>query len=1775
MARDGAEIVEQARKYLANLNKETGANVQKDLGQYWANYGQGPDMTPKNTAIQYEPQKKNARTDMQKKKEDRLEVKSTVNAAQIKRDRTKKQYDDYINSEEYRQKQAESVRAQQQAMDQDETQVFSSTSDMMPPAPKQDQKEYMLRMAKDAAEREYNEAEDRKRFEADMEVITGLPEEQRLALERYSASKYGGRDIFGDETIDEMMEEYGRPRLDELERTFSRDKNAKRAEEVDAKAREFVSKRGGRGTLANILSIPVQAYSGIIGTGGQLAEMMIGTGGYKTQDPNAYGTIGQTLTGAIRGQTSENITEDLGDGFLGKAASTGYQAVMSAADSVARAYMGGGAFGGATLAATGSFSQTMADASRQGATPAQAALLATATAGIEAATEKIPLDDLIKVAKGKGASTVLKNLLRQAGIEASTEELSLFGTMLAEAAVLQEKSQYNQTLYTELLAGKPEAEARQAAAMEIWNEVVNTALVSGLSGGLSSLGGSYADYRGWFADTQEQINPELNRPKNSQQAVQDAIANNQARRERLAAEEVTQQPQTIPVQQEAAQPAMQQEAPQQAQQTTTQQSEEQNLTDIYTEMFTQMRENNGKASNRMVESVMSDPAAMQELGIAPEGTKAEQRRRVKEEMEKLFQKQNPQTETTRNVPEAEPMQATETSEQATMQASTPTADMQMGANDQSADGGQIKGTGAAERNFSGVAAYEDMLSDDNVQRQRPNAARDVEMPKVDSDGRRVTEFAKNVSDAEVTPEPLADAVKSLVGDKKLSFDTRSNQESLNNAAEAIRAQGDTAVIADIHAHAEAKTVKDGDIEKGLVLYAQYANDPDPKSQETAAQIIVDMAALANMSGRNLQLFSLMQRLTPEGRIKVLKKDLSRSIKQINAGRSKNKQVDLSKPGVMTDKKATEKVLGDDVDVYINEELAQKFLDAKTDKEKEAVMDEIYKDVASRIKPTLGEVWDAWRNLAMLGNFKTHERNILSTAAYQPYQSVKRVIGTVLEKTLRLDPEQRTKSVLGIGKKSQDLLKWTRADAKNDNVQKLMQRSGTTGNEARSAIQEYRQILPGILDKASKKNIELMEKADMRFKKREYALSLASFLKARGYTAADLQNGNVPNGVLDEGRQIAVREAMKATFNDSNKLSDALVKYGKANERDGSKVLNIFKKGTVPFLRTPANVVARAVENNPLTMVANLATAKKDIESGRKSAADVLDGLSANLAGGVGVAIGALLGSGAFENVELIGSIEDEEELREGAQEYSVRIGDKYYNVAWLAPAMIPLFLGANLARNNYFAGFQDADGWDIAKSIVDLGADTLEPILELSMLSSLNDAVKKFTNEEDPGDGAMAVFLNSLTSYVQQGLPTIIGQAEQATETEKSSTFVNTDNKLEEIMKNAISYASKRVPGVDLYQTQKLDEWGNVVQNEGDSDSRIFNAFFNPSTVTTRKTDPVMQEIARLNKSQENNVSPDYAPKVITYTDKDGNLHKDQRLTEEQYQTFAKTQGQTARQLVEELIKSRSYETMSDEQKAEAINLAYTYARETAEKAAFPDSLGYSEKWLMETDTAKNKAGYILNKVGTAMLSGAMGKIDSAWDNNYSAENVKSLSDQLAKDFEAYSKMPRADKTVVYEGLTGTTKKYVEAREKGVSHDDFLKTAKTINNVKGTGKYDKNTGKNAVRDIDKRAAIAGVSNLTPGARDILMKAYMTDYDPTDESPTKTEPKYDFIRKEMGLSAKDYVDSYRVYLDVSGKNKEIKGIMNAINCDYATARKLRNLYGGWYKGSDWKNYIADY
>lgn len=133
----------------------------------------------------------------------------------------------------------------------------------------------------------------------------------------------------------------------------------------------------------------------------------------------------------------------------------------------------------------------------------------------------------------------------------------------------------------------------------------------------------------------------------------------------------------------------------------------------------------------------------------------------------------------------------------------------------------------------------------------------------------------------------------------------------------------------------------------------------------------------------------------------------------------------------------------------------------------------------------------------------------------------------------------------------------------------------------------------------------------------------------------------------------------------------------------------------------------------------------------------------------------------------------------------------------------------------------------------------------------------------------------------------------------------------------------------------------------------------------------------------------------------------------------------------------------------------------------------------------------------------------------------------------------------------------------GISHDDFLSAAKRVSTVKGTGKVDEKTGVKAVRDIDKREAIAKTPGLTDAEVDAIMKCYMPDYDPDDESPETTEFKYEYVRQELGLSAKEYAATYRAYLDEDRKNDKIAAI-RALGFDYKTANALYKVYYGRMK-----------
>lgn len=1810
--------------------------------------------------------------DMQKKKEDRLAEKNPVDSLQIKKDRAQKNLDDYEEKTDF------------DATDTNARKQFD--------------------MEIDRLKREVSKVDaeiDQRTMQRDLETIESMTDEDRAAFDKYvrGGTYVNAEDIEAHKGLKSRYDD-----LDLLKESYEKNRNEEKVRQVMEETAQKVQDGGWIANAArSLVAVPANIIGGLTGSAGRVNELFNRSGRYSTLSPYTAGDIptvyGQTVQSEVTGKILDGQEMNLTDGISGREiAAMAYQGGNSLLEIAGRIVLGlclGNPAMAAGLAATQSFANSMTEATKQGATPAQAVILSVGKAGLEAATEKIPLDDLFDIAKNglkSGGWKMLKQVFAQAGTEITEEEISLFGGLLMEAAVLREKSSYKQNIGDLVAGGMSYEEAREQADKSVWNEALQTAAVSGFSGALSAGGAEYVNARfvGTPVDVTEQAPGTVPAADNSsemttevpQEIPAETVLTAPATKETadFIAATAQQQAQMVPAEVKEPMPEglqhfdnaaaiangmMQDESTSvntdPAQHTPQEQAvidEYQNSVDDNLVDYVEAVKNNpGQKMPRYPLKDVSDRAAadIQRLtGIDVTGNKTQIESRMIEHIIKdhgdagatdrsmrdvndiariqyvidnydsmehggtssayvyqnkhgrnanaqtvvikkkvngtyfvveavpdtkkktlyivsAYMSKNGQKETASSLSgDAEASRVT--SDNATKIDTVPNISIpengtevngnidENGAQDadtqgQSPEGGQVKGTGAAERNFSGVAEYENMLYDGNIQRSRPGAVRDVEIPKKDSDGRHVTELAGNATSSGVTPDRMADAIKSLVGDKKLSFDTRTNKQSLENAASDIRTRGEETVKSELGDHAKNGIIADGDVEKALVLYAKYANDPE--YQDTASEVFINMAAVANMSGRNLQLFSLMKRMTPEGQLSTVRKDVQRSIDQINKGRSGRKQITYI-PGEKNLEAA--RGVAQKRNVQITESLEQAFLDAKTDEQRQTALDDIYKNVAVQIKPTLGEAWDAWRNLAMLGNFKTHERNFFSTGAFKPYTAVKRTIGAALEKVF-VEQDKRTKSVLGVGKEANALLSWAKADAKSDTVKDLLGGAGTAGDETRSAIQDYRKILPGPLDSVRKKNLDLMEKEDSFFKRGEYARSLAGFLKARGYTAEQLQNKQVPRGTLDEARQYAIKEAQKATFNDRNEFTDKITKLSKEIDNLGTGA-SIVRKGILPFVKTPANVVKRVMEYNPISMAKTLITAKGDIDSGRKSAADVVDEISAGLTGTAAMALGAALAAGMVPGVELIGSLDDEDEAREGAMEYSIGIGGKYYSIAWLAPAMIPLFIGANLYQTvSNWDG--DADGWDLAKAILyDTTIEAINPMLELSMLSSLNDFVDNISNEETAGDKVMAAFVGAASSYFIQGIPTIAGQFEQATEESKNSTYVNTDNELEKAVKKTLADATKRIPGVDLYQTQKFDEWGRPVEHEGDSTVRWMNAVFNPFTTSDRKTDEVTKEITRLNKIQENDVTPPYVAKAVTYTDKDGNIHKDQRLNAEQYETMQRVQGETALRIISDMIGSRDYKALTDEQKAKAIQQAYSYARETAEIAAIGDMhTGYGDAWMMEMDKGK-ESQYILRRVAGGELSGAMSALDTAWDKGYDTE---SRSNDLKWAYDAFKAMTPQAQDEVREWATGTTAKYIEARESGVSHDDFLSAAEAVATVTGTGAINEDTGEPGIRDIDRREAIATAPGLSDSVRDKIMKSYMPDYDPDADSKNYTELKYNYIRQKLDLSPAQYAETYRVELDTTGGEDPYVAKVVSMGYSETVARKLYAIFNSTKAG----------
>ena len=599
---------------------------------------------------------------------------------------------------------------------------------------------------------------------------------------------------------------------------------------------------------------------------------------------------------------------------------------------------------------------------------------------------------------------------------------------------------------------------------------------------------------------------------------------------------------------------------------------------------------------------------------------------------------------------------------------------------------------------------------------------------------------------------------------------------------------------------------------------------------------------------------------------------------------------------------------------VPDSLIEEYTNAKTDAEREAVVDKIQTHIAENTGSTLLEKWNALRYTNMLGNFKTQGRNLLGNIANRALYSVKNEVATLME--LALPAEQRTKSAY-VGKE------WMQA-AKADyaNAKQAINRYGKYTNENAesdftAAIEDQRNILGehNPLEYYRKGTKWAMEKGDEIFSKGAYARALAGYLKAKGVDPVQLAAGAVDPAIMEQARAYAVKQAQEVTFRDSNAVSDWAAKVGR--RADTPKPVKAIAEGIAPFRRTPANVLVRAEEYSPLGLIN---TAVKAVQAkkgdGDVSASDVIDQLSKSVSGSVLFAIGLWMADNGLLRATGDDEAEDVDALM-NAQDYSLTIpGVGSYTLDWLTPASLVMFTGAELSEILSDEGLTWADVESVITSLAD-------PLVNMSMLSGVSDTLDNIKYSDN---NLIQMAATSALSYLTQGLTnTLAGQIERITEPERMTTYVDKENAIPDWLERSFGKASAKTPGWEYNQTEYLDEFGNTESN-GTLAERIMENLFSPGYFS-----PGNEGKAAYDFAQETYDTLGYNPAPSAYPESQLTEGKEKyKLSQSEKEQYQKVRGQTAEELLAAAADNAAYDSLSEKEKIEVLKDLKSYASKEA-----------------------------------------------------------------------------------------------------------------------------------------------------------------------------------------------------------------------------------------------------
>lgn len=778
---------------------------------------------------------------------------------------------------------------------------------------------------------------------------------------------------------------------------------------------------------------------------------------------------------------------------------------------------------------------------------------------------------------------------------------------------------------------------------------------------------------------------------------------------------------------------------------------------------------------------------------------------------------------------------------------------------------------------------------------------------------------KSISKSNLVDKTTKKYLKKELKEGNYVYEVTANKKQLQEANRKLLDHGVTELYRTIN-----NKFKNGDLFNAneIVLTERLIQELTKKKQyDKAIDLIENVAVMATEAGRTVQALSVIKKLTPQGQLMVIQKTVDRM----------NERKDIIKK---LEKAGKDKI-------KIDEEIKKKILSAEIGSvEMENAITEAAINIAEQIPPSLADKIMAWRYLAMLGNLRTHARNVVPNVFATAVNTISDQLAGILEDMV--NPIERHKT---FRKSSKEVIDFATEDA--DKNKKLI--SGNGKEDFNNLINSNRKNFKNsTLNKLSKFNSDMLEKEDWIFSKKNYIRALSKYITANNVDVAFLKGDTESaNKFMEKARVFAAEEAKKAVFRNANNFARMLNNFEKQNQ-----FAQIFVGGILPFKQTPINIFKTGIRFSPLGLLGSA----KDFYDAFKGDGDInyaLDNAAKGMTGTAIATIGLFLAS-----LGVLQGADDEERKKanfdqyRGLQNYSIKIGDKSITLDWLSPVASCIFMGVETYNAMQKRGLDFNNFWDGTMKVVD-------PMAEMSMLSGLTSAITSFTSQSTAGSIGDIMY-NVGESYLNQFIPTLLGQMARTIDGTVRETYYTDKEGIEADIQRTLKRAIAKIPGASHSLQPKIDSFGQEMKRTENVAARAFEQFIFPANVRKIEKNEVVDEITELYKVNKNtDILPSKYNGKYTYNG------TDYKLSDTDYTKYAKEQGINNYNLIKQAINTDTYNDMSPEEKEAYIKGVYDYTKDKyKDKYAKEQSLeGYTTPSTLVTKENLLKEGVSLSNL--------------------------------------------------------------------------------------------------------------------------------------------------------------------------------------------------------------------